>query len=151
MSASDLVTVLRGRLCQGLTLHEAEQVAAAAMRHRVPASERICREGEPGVGLIFMVRGTAEVLREAAEGPQVVATVNGPIMLGEIALLTGLPISATVRARGDCDCYVLTRSQFHRLMEEGNAAVYKLVMAMAQLLAHRLTAMNDRVIALSQG
>jgi CRP-like cAMP-binding protein len=151
MAGSDLVTVLRGRLCPGLTMHEAEQVASATMPHRTPAGERICREGEPSVGLIFMVRGTAEILRSGPEGAQVVATVNAPIMLGEIALLTGHAISATVRARGDCDCYVLTRSQFHRLTEEGSAAGYKLVMAMAQLLAHRLTAMNDRVIALSQG
>jgi len=151
MAASDLVTVLRGRFCPSLTLHEAEQVAAAAMPHRTPAGERICREGEPGVGLIFLVRGTAEILRDNPEGAHVVATVDAPIMLGEIALLTGHAISATVRAHGDCECYVLTRSQFQRLMEQGNAAAYKLVMAMAQLLAHRLTAMNDRVIALSHG
>jgi CRP-like cAMP-binding protein len=151
MAGSDLVTVLRGRLCPGLTLHEAEQVASAAVPQRTPAGERICREGEPGVGLIFMVRGTAEILREGPETTQVVATVSAPIMLGEIALLTGHAISATVRAHSDCDCYILTRSQFHRLTEQGNAAAYKLVMAMAQLLAHRLTAMNDRVIALSHG
>jgi CRP-like cAMP-binding protein len=149
MAGSDLVTVLRGRLCPGLTLHEAEQVASAAVPQRTPAGERICREGEPGVGLIFM--GTAEILREGPEATQVVATVSAPIMLGEIALLTGHAISATVRAHSDCDCYILTRSQFHRLTEQGNAAAYKLVMAMAQLLAHRLTAMNDRVIALSHG
>ena len=94
---------------------------------------------------------TAHVGSYRPEATQVVATVSAPIMLGEIALLTGHAISATVRAHSDCDCYVLTRSQFHRLTEQGNAAAYKLVMAMAQLLAHRLTAMNDRVIALSHG
>jgi CRP-like cAMP-binding protein len=151
MPGADLVTVLRGRLCPSLTLPEAEQVAAAAVTQRTPAGERICREGEPGVGLIFMVRGTAEILKEGPEATQVVATVSAPIMLGEIALLTGQAISATVRAHSDCDSYVLTRSQFHRLTERSNAAAYKLVMAMAQLLAHRLTAMNDRVIALSHG
>jgi CRP-like cAMP-binding protein len=151
MAAPELIQVLRSTLCPDLTVQEAEHVALATVPRRVPAQGRICQEGDPSGGLVFLVRGAAEVVKDSPGGsPQVVATVHGPIMLGEIGLLTGQPVSATVRARSDCECYLLTRSQFQRLLDEHYSGVYKLVLAIARLLARRLTAMNARVVALCQ-
>jgi CRP-like cAMP-binding protein len=67
--------------------------------------------------------------------------------VGEIGLLTG-DVSATVLARTDCECHLLTRPQFQRLVDDMHPGAYKLVLAMAELLARRLAAMNERVISL---
>jgi CRP/FNR family cyclic AMP-dependent transcriptional regulator len=142
---------LRSRLCPTLTPREAEHISSATVPHRVPAGGKICHEGDPSPGLIFLVHGTAEVLKDTPDsGAQVVVVVQGPIMVGEIGLLTGYPVSATVRARTDCECHVLTRSQFQRLLDDMDPGASKLVVAMAGLLARRLAAMNERIIALSQ-
>jgi CRP-like cAMP-binding protein len=151
MSSAALLHALRSSLCPALTPREAEQIASATVVHRVAAGGKICHEGDPTSGLIFLVQGTAEVLKEAPDsGTQLVAVVQGPIMVGEISLLTGHPHSATVRARTDCECHLLTRSQFQRLIDDMHSGAYKLVLALAGLLARRLAAMNERIIALSQ-
>jgi CRP/FNR family transcriptional regulator, cyclic AMP receptor protein len=151
MSSSALLHALRSSLCPALTPREAEQIATATVPHRVPAGGKICHEGDPTPGLIFLVQGTAEVLKETPDsGSQLVAVVQAPIMVGEISLLTGQPHTATVRARTDCECHLLTRSQFQRLVDDMHSGAYKLVLAMAGLLARRLAAMNERIIALSQ-
>src|ERR687892_2164821 len=151
MSPALLLQALRSRLCPTLTPREAEHIAGATVPQRVAAGGKIVHEGDPASGLIFLVHGEAEILKDTpGGGSQLVAVVQGPIMVGEISLLTGHPVSATVRARTECECHVLTRSQFQRLVDDMYPGIYKLVLAMAQLLAGRLTATNERIIALSQ-
>ena len=146
--ASQLVEVLRSRFCRTLTLQEAEHVANATVPRRLQPNARICHQGDPTPGLIFLLRGTAEIVKETPPaGAQVVASVAGPMILGEISLLTGDAASATVRALTDCECHILTRAQYQRLLESQSLATYKLVAAIAEILARKLTAMNDRVTA----
>lgn len=151
MATSELIRILRTRICARLTPQEAEFIASAAVPHDVPAGGDIGHEGETSSGLVFLLRGTAEIVKDLPGGGEdILDTVEGPVMVGEIGLLTGAPRSATMRARTRCQCYLLTRSQFERLLEGDSLAVYKLVTAMAELLAHRLTAMNHRVVAVSR-
>lgn len=146
--ASQFVEVLRSRFCRTLTLQEAEHIANATVPRRLQPNARICHQGDPTAGLIFLLHGTAEIVKEnAPTGDQVVARVAGPMILGEISLLTGDATSATVRALTDCECYVLTRAQYQRLLESQSLATYKLVVSIAELLARKLTAMNDKIIA----
>jgi CRP/FNR family cyclic AMP-dependent transcriptional regulator len=151
MASSTLMHALRSSLCPALTPREAEHIASATVPHRVQAGGKICHEGDPTSGLIFLVEGTAEVLKDTPNSSsQVVAVVQGPIIVGEIGLLTGAPVSATVLAQTDCECHLLTRPQFQRLVDDMYPGAYKLVLAIAELLARRLAAMNQRIIALSQ-
>jgi CRP-like cAMP-binding protein len=144
--ASQLTDMLRSRLCSSLTVQEAERIADATVPRKVLAGAPICAEGDRNAGLIFLTRGSGEIVRGTPPpGSPPIAAVEGPTMLGEVSLLTNQPASATVRARTDCECYVLTRSQFQRLLENESRAISKLVIAIAEGLARKLTAMNDRV------
>ncbi len=153
MPAPELIHVLRSRLCTRLTVQEAGHIAEATVARTIPAGGEISHEGDASSGLIFLVRGIADVVKGAshAAGAQTVATVEGPVMLGEVGLLTGETSSATLRARTACECYLLTRSQFQRLLESDSLAIYKLVSAIAEVLARRLTAMNEKIIARADG
>ena len=143
---SSLIEVLRSRLCRSLTAHEAECIAAATVLRRVPAGASLRAEGDQALGLIFLVRGTGEIRRGApAKGSPVIAAVEAPTMLGEVSLLTGELASATIQAQTECECYILTRSQFQRLLESESRAIGKLVIAIAEGLARKLTSMNDRI------
>jgi CRP-like cAMP-binding protein len=149
MTSSALMHALRAQVCPALTIREAEHIASATVPHRIRAGANICDEGDLALGLIFILDGTAEVIKDRpGSGSQLVAVLQSPIMVGEVGLLTGDLRSATVRARTDCECHVLTRSQFERLLEEMSPGAYKLVLAIAALLARRLAAMNEQIIAL---
>ncbi len=143
--APQLIDALRSRLCNSLTVHEAERIAEATVPRRFPPGTCICSEGDRASGLIFLVRGRGEILHGTpVTGSPVIAAVEGPVILGEVSLLTGQPASVTVRAGTECECYVLTRSQFQRLLETESRAISKLVLAIAEGLARKLTAMNER-------
>jgi CRP-like cAMP-binding protein len=61
--------------------------------------EIIIAQGSDGGHLAYIMEGKVEVLREGADGePEVVAILGTGDILGEMALLTGQPRNASVRA-----------------------------------------------------
>jgi CRP/FNR family transcriptional regulator, cyclic AMP receptor protein len=151
MASHALIHAMRSKICKTLSAQQAEHIASATIAREFPPGSLIMQEGDRESGLVFLLRGTAEIFKDVPGSVgQVVATVDGPTMLGEISLVTGQPHRASVRAQTNCDCYVLTRTQYLRLLEVESLAVYKLVAAIADMLAQRVIAMNDKVIALSQ-
>jgi len=106
---------------------------------RIPGNETLFQQGAPGDGLYIVINGRLRVLIKREGHPEeVVAEVARDEMVGEMALLTGEPRSATVRATRD--------SILIRLSDEGcNAIAQKypfIVLQMARTLAKRLAAMN---------
>jgi predicted acylesterase/phospholipase RssA/CRP-like cAMP-binding protein len=104
----------------------------------VPAGEVIIAQGEIGDGLFVVVsgrlrvsvmaRGTERILHDLARGSTV----------GEIALLSDRPRSATVRAVRDSDLLLLRAAAFRSLAERSPAVLA----AMARLLIDRLLAVD---------
>ena len=70
-------------------------ITRSIRRRIVAAGETIIREGEPGATLYIVVDGLVEVL----VGGSCVATVGPGGIIGEMAVITGQPRSATVVAR----------------------------------------------------
>jgi len=143
-NAPDLLTVVRSVLCPGLSPEEARLLVAATTPLRATKGSVVLREGEPGKGLLILVRGTVEVLKAAAGGAsRVISTVRAPSVLGEIAFVTDLPHTATVRAQDECEIHLLTKAQFQQLVETESIAAHKLVVAIAQVLARRFHRMDQ--------
>ncbi|WP_293724404.1 cation:proton antiporter [Stappia sp.] len=84
-------------------------------RFAVPG-ETIIRKGERGDSAFFISTGAVEV----AAGGRHIRLGRGDVF-GEIALLTGAPRTADVRALGYCHLLMLARSDFHSLLEEDPA------------------------------
>ena len=72
-----------------------DAITGPIRRRIVSAGETIIREGEPGTTLYIVVAGLVEVL----VGGISVATVGPGGIVGEMAVITGQPRSATVVAR----------------------------------------------------
>ena len=49
----------------------------------------------------------------------------------------------------DCEIQLLTKSQFQRLISGESVAAYKLIAAIAEVLAGRLTRLDQKVLELS--
>ena len=146
MTADGVIGIIRSVLCRRLTAGEAEQLVAAMRPRTVRASELICREGDEAVGLMILLGGTAEVLKRGRER---LAAVEAPTVLGEMSLLTGGRHTATVRALTDCELRVLPKAEFGRLLEGESVAAYKLVTTIAEVLARRLSLMDEKVVELA--
>jgi NTE family protein len=101
----------------------------------VPAGARILAAGDAPSGIYLVESGRADVLLGTHGGREERIDEVGPgAILGEIALLTGAPASATVRARDEVRVRLLRPDVFAQL----SAELPRLVENLAATLAARL-------------
>jgi predicted acylesterase/phospholipase RssA/CRP-like cAMP-binding protein len=81
---------------------------------RIGAGEWLFREGDPGDAMYVVRAGRLEVVDEATSA--VIRELGRGDALGELALLTQSPRSASVRAGRESDLLVIGRSDFDRLL-----------------------------------
>jgi putative peptide zinc metalloprotease protein len=83
----------------------------------VPAGSVVVRQGEPGDRFYIIASGLVEVVvREEAGGERVVAHLGRGEYFGEIALLTDVPRTATVRTVTECEFFGVSRREFDELV-----------------------------------
>ncbi len=82
------------------------------------AAEVIVREGDQGDSLYVIRDGIVEVVAMASDGKPVhIRDLKSPAFFGEIALMTGEPRNATIRARTDAELLELNRDAFTQLFK----------------------------------
>ena len=91
----------------------------------------LCKEDTLGREFFVIVDGTAEVTR----GGKQIATRGGGDFVGEIALLTETRRTATVTATTPLRCFILTRGDFRRVLDENRSIERKVMQALAERLA----------------
>jgi predicted acylesterase/phospholipase RssA/CRP-like cAMP-binding protein len=104
----------------------------------VAAGEVIIAQGEMGDGLFLVVSGRLRVLVTARGTERVLHDLGCGATVGEIALLSDRPRSATVRAVRDSELLLLRAPAFRSLAERNPAVLA----AMARLLIDRLLAVD---------
>jgi len=83
----------------------------------VAAGSVVIRQGEPGDRFYIIASGQVEVtVRDEAGGERVVAHLGRGEYVGEIALLTDVPRTATVRTVTECELFQLSRQEFDELI-----------------------------------
>jgi CRP-like cAMP-binding protein len=93
---------------------ELGQIAMLADELALPSARDLTREGASGFEFIILVEGEADVVR----GVRVVNELGPGDFVGEIALVSGKPRTATVRTRGPARVLVITASGFRTLMHD---------------------------------
>jgi CRP-like cAMP-binding protein len=93
---------------------ELEAIAGLADELDLPSARNLTREGAPGWEFIVLVEGEADVVRKG----KVVNELGPGDFVGEIALVSGGPRTATVKTRGPSRILVLTASAFKTLMRD---------------------------------
>jgi hypothetical protein len=84
----------------------------------VPRGEHLFREGEQGDSMYVVARGAVHVLRRVDDDEVVVDVLGRGDILGEMALLSGEPRTASCRAASSVTLGKLDRVAFDRLMGE---------------------------------
>lgn len=104
---------------------------------QLPAGTALFRQGEPGDALYIVVSGRLRVaLAEAAGGARSVGEVGRGECVGEFALLTSEPRSASVWAVRDSTLVRLAQAQFERLVQHHPQAMARI----ARYIVKRLNA-----------
>jgi CRP-like cAMP-binding protein len=115
-------------LFAGCSKRELGEIASVADELDLPSARDLTKEGSSGREFVVLVEGEADVLRKG----RLVAGLGPGDFVGEIALVTGGPRTATVRTRGPARVLVLTASGFRTLMRDVPSIQAKVLTALAQ-------------------
>jgi EmrB/QacA subfamily drug resistance transporter len=109
-----------------------ELLAARTTQIRVAAGEWLFHQGEPGDAMYVVRTGRLEVVDESTAA--VVRELGRGDAVGELALLTASPRSASVRAARSTDLLTIGRAEFERLLQ----ATPAISLALNRVLAEEL-------------
>ncbi|MDQ2686666.1 MAG: ATP-binding cassette domain-containing protein, partial [Armatimonadota bacterium] len=104
-------------LFAGLGDDELAALASHLRRETVKTGADIVSQGEPGDKLYIINSGGADVLVAEGGGERRVNTLAVGDYFGEMALLSGEPRTATVRATAPTELYSLAQADFRALLE----------------------------------
>jgi len=110
---------------------ELGEIAMLADELDLPSARQLTKEGAGGYEFIILVEGEAEVVR----GVRVVNKLGPGDFVGEIALVSGKPRTATVRTLGPARVLVVTASGFRTLMRDVPSIKDKVLEAVTSRLA----------------
>jgi CRP/FNR family cyclic AMP-dependent transcriptional regulator len=111
--------------------HELQELAAAADEIELPEGKVLTREGDRGREFFVLLDGTAEV----TQGGQTIRTLGPGDFLGEIALISQEPRTATVTTTSPVQALVITDQSFAALLDHLPAVERTVLEALADRLA----------------
>jgi CRP/FNR family transcriptional regulator, cyclic AMP receptor protein len=127
----------------GVPTEIASELFASATFHQLKAGDTLFQTGDNGDGCYRLDKG---LLKVSLISPQVreriIAIITPGAVVGDLAVIDGLPRSASVHALTNCELRFLSRAAFERLAQEHPEIPQYLV----KLLAARLR-QADNIIA----
>jgi CRP-like cAMP-binding protein len=125
-----LELIKRVPLFAGCSKRELDEVAAIADEIHLPEGRTLTKEGATGHEFLVLVDGAAEVRRSGRK----VNTLGSGDFLGEIALITGAPRTATVKTTEPSRMLVITARDFRTLLRHTPSMQFKVLEALAKRL-----------------
>ena len=117
-TAAPLEALSRIGVFQQLAASSLRSLAEGLQQLDVPAGGVVLREGEPGDALYLIAAGTLDVLVGAPPAVTTVARLGPGEFFGEVALLTGRPRTATVRAETAATLWALSADRLRAVMAD---------------------------------
>jgi CRP-like cAMP-binding protein len=111
------------------------EVAGVADEIDLPAGKALTRQGERGREFFVLLEGSADVQKNGKR----VATLGTGDFLGEIALVTKLPRTATVTTTSPVRALVITDRDFASLLKRSPQIGQRILEALAERLAPELS------------
>jgi len=121
---------------QTLDEQDIEQIVPLLKMKKFPKGTDIIKKGEPGSNLYIVISGKAEVLIDERTS---IATMERGDVFGEISLLIGTPIGATIRVVHTVRVLYIPGKNFRSILNRFPS----LQIYFARLLAERLSRTND--------
>ncbi len=118
---------------------ELQTIARFFMAYEVPKGGTVVHEGEPGQFLCILSRGKLAVFKRNDEREEKKITVmRAGKSFAEMAVIDGLPYSATIKAEEHSTILVLTRDKLDKIAQDYPKIGVVLVWQLAKLISQRL-------------
>lgn len=131
MARSDIdQTLARIPIFAECTKKELKQISKLVTPVHVPAGKALVKEGEPGRDFMIIAEGSAIVRRNGRK----VATLGPGDFFGELAVLAGVPRTATVIAQTDMVVEAMNRAEFSSLLDESPSMAKKILIGAVRRL-----------------
>jgi CRP/FNR family transcriptional regulator, cyclic AMP receptor protein len=119
-------------LFSSCTKQECQRLAAIADEIDLPEGRVLTKEGQAGREFFVLVDGTVDVVQKGEK----IAELGSGDWLGEIALLTKAPRTATVTATSPVRVLVITDRAFRQVVETTPSIAVKVLERVGERLAH---------------
>jgi CRP/FNR family transcriptional regulator, cyclic AMP receptor protein len=120
------------------------QLFRSAARRRLQAGEALFVAGDPGDGCYRLEQGLLKVVITSAQGEERILAMLGPgTIVGELAMIDGLPRSSSIFAVRDCELSFINREEFGECTKQ-HPEIYRYL---ANVLAARLRETDEAVAA----
>jgi CRP/FNR family cyclic AMP-dependent transcriptional regulator len=110
---------------------ELDAIAALTTELAFEPGRTLTREGTPGLEFFVLLEGAAAVRRKGRR----VGTLGAGDFVGEVALVSGLPRTATVTITAPSRVLVVSASEFRELLLAAPSTALKIVEALGRRLA----------------
>jgi len=121
-----------------------QALLAVATTKNFSAGECIFRIGEPGETAFLILAGEVIISRLVKTREKELAVVSEGVIIGEVALFSGGPRTATARTKTDVETLVFSRADLDRLRSENLPVAYDFLEGILRITADRLRSTLDR-------
>jgi CRP/FNR family transcriptional regulator, cyclic AMP receptor protein len=129
-----------------LNENELKKIADIGISRKYSKNSIVFLEEEAGAALFIIISGKVKVVRTDDEGKEVILSILGSgEFFGEMALLDGLPRSATVVSTEESELFMIHRREFLQLIESSPQVVVSLL----RELTRRLRKADEQIKSLS--
>ena len=116
-------------------------LAFTSERMNFAAGQELFHQGDQGDAMYVILDGVADVLIDSPSGPITIAELKKNNFVGEMALLGGVPRTATIKAREPLSTLKISKDMFYRLVAE----FPQMAIEVMRELAHRLEDTNQKL------
>jgi len=123
-----------------LTREELTSVMKASKLYRVRRGIPVITEGKRGDAMFVLVEGSCTIRKHAPghDGGKIIAQIEAPSVVGEMALIDGAPRSASVVTASESVLMKIDNGAFSTMRKEFNPAAFKILRKLAATLCDRL-------------
>lgn len=119
---------------------------------RLMDGAELCKEGDPGSALFFLVEGAVQVWKRDARGePHALARLDAPALVGHMAVVDGSTRSATCTAIGNLRAMALDRQTWTLILSEATPEGTCLRRLLLASLSQQLSGANRQLRTLLAG
>ena len=123
-----------------LSRDELTSVMKASKLYRVRSGIPVITEGKRGDAMFVLVEGSCTIRKNTPghEGGKIIAQIDSPSVVGEMALIDGAPRSASVVTASESVLMKIDNGAFTQMRREFNPAAFKILRKLAATLCDRL-------------
>ena len=144
VKADDFIAIKNSTMLQGLSEDEFGKLAALCEIRKMGEGTTVFIENMPGESLFLVKKGTIRISKMFAEGDEKTLVVLGPEdIFGEMAVIDGLPRSATARVAEDAELISLKKKSLEQLSKDDAALALKIVSNIVRVFSKRVREANE--------